>query len=130
MKFMQSSVLNMLGSLGGLVAFVLAFGWLALPTEQIQLVDLNAVEHLNSVLESVSLFGLSPWLLLTLLSFALGAIYSIIFNLNLSELLLAVIVTAMTLLVVNTLNLLGTVIALFLLAGLVLLTLKIIKAID
>ena len=129
MKFMQSSVLNMLGSLGGLVAFVLAFGWLALPTEQIQLVDLNAVEHLNSVLESVSLFGLSPWLLLALLSFALGAIYSIIFNLNLSELLLA-IVTAMTLLVVNTLNLLGTVIALFLLAGLALLTLKIIKAID
>ena len=36
MKFMQSNVLNTLGSLGGLVAFILAFGWLVLPANQIQ----------------------------------------------------------------------------------------------
>ena len=124
MKFMQSNWVNALGSLGGLVAFILAFGWLLLPTVQIQLVDFEAISHFSSVLESGAMLGMSPWLMLALAGLALSAIYAIVFNFNVSQVLLAVIATAMMLLVINTLNFIGAIIALIILCSLMALGLK------
>ena len=124
MRFMQSNFINALGSFGGLIAFVAAFGWLVLPVNHMQLIDAESVEHFNSVLESVALFGMSPWIMLGLASAALAVIYYVIFNLSVSQVILAVLSTAMALLAMNTLNYLGTAIALIMLCCLMTFTLK------
>lgn len=53
-RFLQSNIVNMLGSFGRLVAFILAFGWLVVPTKQVQLIEIAAMIHLNFALDSVA----------------------------------------------------------------------------
>ncbi len=124
MKFMQSNFINALGCIGGLSAFIVAFGWLMLPIKQFQLIDAEALMHFNVVLESVSLFGMSPWLMLGMAVFAVAMIYLVIFNLSVSKVLLAVFATAMALLAINTLNSLGITIALIMICSLMFFSMK------
>ncbi|MBM7070692.1 hypothetical protein JQC92_01365 [Shewanella sp. 202IG2-18] len=124
MRFMQSNLISALGSFGGLVAFVAAFGWLLVPVEHFQVIDVEALEHFNSVLESVALFGMSPWVMFGLSSLALAVIYYVIFNLNILQVVLAVFSTAMALLALNTLSFFGCAITLILLCCLLTFFLK------
>ncbi|WP_133405518.1 hypothetical protein [Parashewanella tropica] len=67
-------LVHSVSEIGGTIAFVLAFGWLIFPNAQDLAHWQMSIEQWTFTLESSQLFGLSPWILLSLVTLALAVV--------------------------------------------------------
>ncbi len=99
--------IHLLGGVGSLLAFLVAFGWLLIPSNGYTLVDSEAMQRFSFTLESVRIIGPTPWWLVGLASLSLGGVYLLLFNFSVMQTFFALLATGAIIIAIQLMTLPG-----------------------